>query len=99
MTDEKNPNPTQIEAMVSKWDRCIDQFRTRLGIEPLGEQRMENMTVERSWEKEECPHNEGVWCARCRNDCDKCGWNPEVVKARLRKIYRGQNWTLPDYLK
>ena len=31
----------------------------------------------------ECPYNKAVECSFRR--CDKCGWNPEVAKARLDK--------------
>lgn len=34
--------------------------------------------------KWECPYHECVGCY-VRN-CDKCGWNPEVAKARLEKM-------------
>ena len=27
-----------------------------------------------------CVHNVGVQCSR--KDCDRCGWNPKVAKAR-----------------
>jgi hypothetical protein len=38
-------------------------------------------TDESLWQ---CPYQRNVECS-CRN-CDRCGWNPEVAKARLDKI-------------
>lgn len=39
-----------------------------------------------------CPYNEGVVCApidwrgrAVERNCDACGWNPEVAKARMEK--------------
>jgi hypothetical protein len=32
----------------------------------------------------ECPYNKAVGCSFRK--CDRCGWNPEVAKARLEKI-------------
>ena len=32
----------------------------------------------------ECKYNDGVLCARRK--CEKCGWNPEVEKARKEKL-------------
>jgi hypothetical protein len=32
----------------------------------------------------ECPYNKSVDCSFRK--CDRCGWNPEVAKARLEKI-------------
>lgn len=36
-----------------------------------------------------CHHNRGVQC-ECP-ECDSCGWNPEVARARLSKITKGGN--------
>lgn len=36
----------------------------------------------------QCFFNEGCCCAR--RQCDKCGWNPVVAKARLDKLLGGQ---------
>lgn len=36
----------------------------------------------------ECPYNEGVLCSKNRI-CRKCGWNPEVDKARKKKLRGG----------
>ena len=38
-----------------------------------------------NYEKEcRCPHNEFVVCSMKK--CTRCGWNPDVAKARLEKI-------------
>ena len=31
-----------------------------------------------------CPFNEGVGCTR--EECHRCGWNPEVAAERLARI-------------
>lgn len=43
----------------------------------------------------DCPNNGGVACNPKTRDCKKCGWNPEVAKARLAKIIKNQGVTLP----
>ncbi len=35
--------------------------------------------------KWECPYQKNVGCTFRR--CDKCGWNPEVAKARTEKFW------------
>ena len=40
------------------------------------------------------PHNDGVDChpgLRKFQECNGCGWNPEVAKARLAQYYRENN--------
>lgn len=37
-----------------------------------------------------CNHNEGVVCNN--QQCDGCGWNPEVHKARKEKIMEGEDY-------
>lgn len=37
-------------------------------------------------EKITCPHNAGVDCLPSQKCCDRCGWNPEVEKDRLKKM-------------
>lgn len=37
------------------------------------------------WCGDVCPHNVGVLCAY--QECDKCGWNPEVEKKRKEMLY------------
>jgi len=44
-----------------------------------------------AWDKDEddkwqCPYRDGVSCHVRK--CDKCGWNPEVAKARLEAYER-----------
>ena len=36
--------------------------------------------------KYSCKYNEGVGCGPFNHKCEKCGWNPEVAKARLEKF-------------
>jgi hypothetical protein len=43
------------------------------------------------WERDEsgcwlCPYQFSVGCKR--RECNKCGWNPEVAKARTKEILR-----------
>ena len=28
----------------------------------------------------------------CSEDCERCGWNPEVQKVRLNRLYREKGW-------
>lgn len=35
-----------------------------------------------------CPHNDAVNCKYKEKPCRRCGWNPEVKKARLDKILK-----------
>lgn len=44
----------------------------------------ENQTTESN--EPVCIYNPAIICSpRCRN-CESCGWNPQVAKARLKKI-------------
>ena len=35
-----------------------------------------------------CPYNDGVACEKA--NCESCGWNPKVAKARSEAIKRGK---------
>ena len=44
------------------------------------------------WQKKkaksyDCPYNPGCHCSTM--DCYRCGWNPEVEKARREKMHNG----------
>lgn len=39
-----------------------------------------------------CPYNDGVDCSR--EKCDRCGWNPDVSKARLAAMPE-KKFTIP----
>ena len=57
---------------------------------------MDNMTKQPEFP---CPHNDGVNChpgLRKFNECEGCGWNPEVAKARLAQYYLENN-IMPIY--
>ena len=36
--------------------------------------------------KHSCKFNEGVDCSPFNRHCERCGWNPELAKARLEKF-------------
>ena len=36
-----------------------------------------------------CPNNSNVDCGK--KECHRCGWNPEVAKARLEAFIKGGN--------
>ena len=33
----------------------------------------------------QCPYNEACSCDPKKRRCNRCGWNPDVAKARLEK--------------
>ena len=43
-----------------------------------------------------CPHNEGVACdTYTQQSCHRCGWNPNVAKARKEKFCEQNKVTIP----
>lgn len=43
-----------------------------------------------------CKFNEGVDCFPLGRKCERCGWNPVVAQARLKKICKEKGLTMPD---
>lgn len=46
--------------------------------------------------KYSCKYNEGVGCAPVGRNCEKCGWNPKVSKARLEKFCKEHRIAVPQ---
>ena len=42
-----------------------------------------------------CPINESLQCPPKNRNCETCGWNPKVAKARLEKICKEMGISLP----
>ena len=55
--------------------------------------RTRTYDVRLSWKFEngkwQCPYNEGVACEH--RVCTKCGWNPEVLKKRIKEMEGDEN--------
>ena len=54
-------------------------------------------------DKNACPYNEGITCGpkdkkgrRVERNCEKCGHNPEVAKARLQEYCEKHNIEFPN---
>ena len=43
----------------------------------------------------DCPHLREVTCSPKTRNCDTCGWNPRVAKARLINICRAHGIEYP----
>lgn len=46
--------------------------------------------------KNSCKFNEGVDCSPIHRHCERCGWNPAVAQARLKKICNEKGLTMPS---
>lgn len=42
-----------------------------------------------------CPYNDAVGCFPSKKNCDRCGWKPEVSKARLEKFCKDHGIAVP----
>lgn len=44
----------------------------------------------------QCPYNEACSCDPKKRRCNRCGWNPNVAKARLEKTCHNRGVQVPQ---